>query len=103
MLTSKEKKQQLSQKSQKGHDKKLGCDRFRFGGVDYAVTYNYHSNFFEIDELQTPTSESVISKPRSHFARNGIPDTVITDNGPQYAAQSFAEFSKEWGFKHERI
>ena len=82
---------------------KLGCDLFSFGGVDYVITYDYHSNFFEIDELQTLTAESVIGKLRNHFARNGVPDTIVSDNGPQYAAQVFAEFSREWGFKHEKI
>ena len=82
---------------------KLGCDLFSWGGNDYLTTYDYHSNFFEIDELQSTSSGAVIQKLRSHFARNGTPETVITDNGPQYASSTFAEFAKEWGFKHETI
>ena len=31
---------------------------------------------------------------------HGIPDTVISDNGPQYANQEFKEFARDWGFGH---
>ena len=34
------------------------------------------------------------------FSRLGIPETLRSDNGPQYIAQVFKEFSKEWNFKH---
>ena len=34
------------------------------------------------------------------FACHGIPTTVKSDNGPQFAAAEYKEFSKSWGFKH---
>lgn len=34
------------------------------------------------------------------FARHGIPDTLISDNGPQFASEEFAHFAKSWKFKH---
>ena len=34
-----------------------------------------------------------------HFARYGIPDVVVSDNGPQFAAQEFQRFSKTWQFQ----
>ena len=37
---------------------------------------------------------------KAHFARYGIPDTVISDNGPQFSSEEFQHFSKRWGFKH---
>ncbi|XP_021170215.2 uncharacterized protein K02A2.6-like [Fundulus heteroclitus] len=30
----------------------------------------------------------------------GIPDIVISDNGPQYASLEFQHFSQKWGFEH---
>ena len=36
----------------------------------------------------------------SIFARHGIPETVITDNGPQYSSEMFKEFAREYGFVH---
>ena len=34
------------------------------------------------------------------FSRLGIPETLRSDNGPQYTGLVFKEFSKEWNFKH---
>ncbi|RXN18923.1 Transposon Ty3-G Gag-Pol poly [Labeo rohita] len=34
------------------------------------------------------------------FARHGIPAEVMSDNGPQFSAEYFRKFAKEWGFSH---
>ena len=34
------------------------------------------------------------------FARHGIPDVIISDNGPQYSSQEFQQFAKDYEFKH---
>ena len=34
------------------------------------------------------------------FARHGIPNTVISDNGPQFSSRDFSLFSKSYGFTH---
>ena len=37
---------------------------------------------------------------KSHFARHGIPDLVISDNWPQFYSEEFARFAKAWSFEH---
>ena len=39
-------------------------------------------------------------KSKRCFARLGIPETVHSDNGPQFSARDFAIFSNEWDFQH---
>ena len=34
------------------------------------------------------------------FAEFGIPDKVISDNGPHYSSHMFRTFAKDWGFIH---
>lgn len=34
------------------------------------------------------------------FSRHGIPEKVVSDNGPNYASREFAKFAKEWDFMH---
>ena len=34
------------------------------------------------------------------FSRHGIPEVVISDNGPYYASGDFAKFAKDWHFQH---
>ena len=36
----------------------------------------------------------------SIFATHGIPISVYSDNGPQYSANEFAAFAKQYGFSH---
>ena len=38
----------------------------------------------------------VINKLKNHFARYGIPDTIVSDGGPQYVSHEFAKFCKSW-------
>ena len=37
---------------------------------------------------------------RELFARYGVPEIVVTDNGPQFASSEFSAFSMDWEFKH---
>ena len=37
---------------------------------------------------------------KSIFARHGIPEIVVTDNGPQYSSQTFTAFADAHGFTH---
>jgi transposase InsO family protein len=34
------------------------------------------------------------------FSHHGVPEKLISDNGPQYASEEFAKFSKQYGFVH---
>eukprot|EP00731_Ephydatia_muelleri_P009750 Em0005g336a len=48
----------------------------------------------------TTTSTKVISVLKSVFARHGIPEEFISDNGPQYSSQEMKEFALQYGFRH---
>ena len=79
---------------------KLGADIFNIAGTEYLVLVDYFSNFWEIDRLRDTRASTCIRKMKSHFARYGIPDVVISDNGPQFSSEKFAMFAKEWSFEH---
>ena len=61
------------------------------------------SNFWEIDHLQNTVAKTVITKLKHHFARHGIPDQVVTDNGYQFNCQDFSTFAKKWCFTHTHV
>ena len=60
---------------------------------------DYFSNFIEVDYLST-TSSTVIHKIKAQFSRYGIPDKLMTDNGPQFLSHEFSKFAKIWEFQH---
>ncbi len=38
---------------------------------------------------------------KAHFARHGIPDKPMSDNGPQYTSEEFQKFTETWGIEHD--
>ncbi|XP_041469952.1 uncharacterized protein K02A2.6-like [Lytechinus variegatus] len=79
---------------------KLGMDIFHLDGVNYLLVVDYYSKYPEIQMLTEMTSHKVISSLNEIFSRNGIPDTVISDNARQFVCSEFREFTKKWEIKH---
>ena len=46
------------------------------------------------------TSKAVILKLKQQFAIHGIPNTVFSDNGPQFDSDGFRRFARDWEFSH---
>ena len=61
---------------------KVATDLFEWNKSTYLLIVDYFSRWIEIALLNRLTSESVIQHTKSIFARYGIPDEVIFDNGP---------------------
>uniref|UniRef100_A0A8C6K5V8 Gypsy retrotransposon integrase-like protein 1 n=1 Tax=Nothobranchius furzeri TaxID=105023 RepID=A0A8C6K5V8_NOTFU len=78
----------------------VGTDLFTWNSHDFIILVDYHSRYFEMEQFTNCTSAAVISKCKASFARHGIPDTVISDNGPCYSSIEFCTFSEEWDFEH---
>ena len=79
---------------------KIGTDLFSLDGTTYMIVVDYFSRYPEVIKLMSTTSSGVISVLKSLFSRYGIPEEVISDNGPQYASQEFCNFAKKYSFKH---
>ncbi|XP_031568582.1 uncharacterized protein K02A2.6-like [Actinia tenebrosa] len=79
---------------------RLGKDLFEIDKKMYIVVVDYNSRWFEVKQLHTVTASAAICVMCELFAMHGIPETVVSDNGPQYACQEFKEFAKDWGFQH---
>ena len=79
---------------------KVSTDLFELAGQKYLVVMDYYSRFIEILSLVETTSQVVIQKLKSVFARWGIPEELISDNGTQFKSLQFDEFKAKYGFKH---
>ncbi|CAH8560353.1 unnamed protein product [Dicrocoelium dendriticum] len=78
----------------------VAVDIFIHDGKSYLVLVDYFSDYFEIDALATTSTDAVVNKLRCQFARHGIPEVVVSDNGPQFVSAEFREFSRKWDFHH---
>ena len=77
---------------------KVGTDLFQLKGDTYLLVVDCFSRYPEIKKISSTTSLNIISALKPIFARFGIPETVVSDNGPQYASHEFQEFAKAYDF-----
>ena len=68
--------------------------------TSYILVIDYYSRYIKIASLRTTNSSRVIQKLKAVFARHGIPEYLVSDNGPQFSSQEFQKFSEEYGFEH---
>ena len=64
------------------------------------VISDYYSNYIEVARVASVTSRSIIKELKAVFARFGIPDVLVTDNGPQFSSAEFSVFARTWDFDH---
>ena len=78
----------------------VGCDLLDFEDRAYMVLVDYYSDFIEVDRLNKKNADEVIFQLKAQFARHGIPDKFISDNGPPYGSEKFKQFVETWEFEH---
>ena len=79
---------------------KVGVDLCDHAGRILLVVSDYYSNFIEVENLNKATTGTVSKALKTLFSRYGVPDVLISDNGPQFASEEFASFARAWGFDH---
>ena len=78
---------------------KVGVDLFTFNQTNHLIIVDYFSGFWEIYPVENTTASQIIRKMKMQFARHGIPDVCVSDNGPQFTAHEYKNFSKQWKFE----
>ena len=72
------------------------------GTATYLLVVDYYSRFIEIAKLSSGTSSSeVVRYLKSIMTRHGIPAELVSDNGPRFSAETFTDFTKEYGITHK--
>ena len=79
---------------------KIAADLFMLNRKDYLVIVDYYSQFVEVRQLKSTSSNAVILQMKEVFSRQGTPCELVTDNGPQFASREFQSFATEWDFRH---
>ena len=67
------------------------------------VVVDYYSRYYEVDILRSTVSSMIISSLEEMFARRGLPESLKSDNGPQFIAAEFAEYMAQQGIRQHRV
>ena len=54
----------------------------------------------EIDPLKDNTAREVIHTLKRQFSRHGIPNTLMSDNGPPFNSNEFQQFATNYDMEH---
>ena len=73
-----------------------------FIGHMFLVLVDAHSKWLDAHIMSNITAPVTIEKLRSIFATHGLPDSVVTDNGPTFTSELFQEFMEKNGIRHVR-
>ena len=75
------------------------CGPFR--GHMYLIVVDAYSKWPEVIRMSTSTSTSeTIKSLLSLFSRHGLPDKLVSDNGPQFTSEQFKGFMTNGGILH---
>lgn len=69
----------------------------------FLVLVDSHSKWLEVVPMATTTSAKTIEVLRSIFASYGLPEEVVSDNGPQFTSSEFKQFLRGNGIKQTLV
>lgn len=67
---------------------------------NFLLIIDSYSKWMEVFPMKNTTTENTIEKLRETFARYGIPETVVSDNGAQLVSYKMKQFFSNNGVKH---
>ena len=71
------------------------------GGVEHILTcIDIATRWPEAVAIKSTTTQTVISKLKEIFARQGMPGVLVSDNGPQFSSTMFKDFCRREEIKH---
>ena len=71
-----------------------------FLGKTIFVLVDAHSKWIEAEVVSSPTTQNAIHSLRKVFASHGLPEVLVSDNGPAFTSKEFQTFVQRNGFRH---
>ena len=71
-----------------------------FLGHMFLILVDAHSKWMEVHITKSSTPFITIEKMRSTFAALGVPEQLVTDDGPSFTRAEFAQFVQNNGVRH---
>ena len=73
-----------------------------FLGKMFFLLMDAHSKWPEVYEMTSTTAQKTVDILRHIFAAYGLPEQLVSDNGPQFVAKEFEDFMLKNGIRHIR-
>jgi transposase InsO family protein len=64
------------------------------------VVVDAFSKWLDVHITATTTASAAIEKLRQSFCTHGLPETLVSDNGPCFASNEFSDFCRRNGVRH---
>ncbi len=68
-------------------------------GMSYLIVVDAKSKWMEIIPMSSTTTTATLRALRFHFSVHGLPEEMVSDNGPQFVSQEMKEFLKFNGIR----
>ena len=72
-------------------------------GHSLLVIVDYYGRFYEVEVMQSTTTEKIIDRLADTFCRHGLPNTIKSDNGPQFKSNECREYCEQHGIIHQKV
>ena len=70
-----------------------------FNGEMFLLVVDAKSKWIEVFPMSSTTASATIRALRFPFATHGLPEVIVSDNGPQFVAQEMKDFLKSNGIR----
>lgn len=71
-------------------------------GAQFLIIVDAYSKWIDVEIMSSTTTEATIKVLRRFFSNYGIPNYIVSDNGPQFISQEFKNFMDSYGIFHKR-
>jgi len=79
---------------------RLHIDFAEIDNLQVLVMIDSHSKWIEAIPMHSATTNTTVNALRVFFASFGLPEQIVSDNGPQFASKEFELFCVNNGIKH---
>ena len=69
-------------------------------GKTFLILIDSHSKWLEVCPMSVTTATATIQQLIMIFSRFGLPETLVSDNGPQFSSEEFRSFCQLNGIHH---